>query len=658
MAEVLVFTIFAAMIAVYSALPEHKQVRVRYSIDQWSIFLVSFVFFLISLLYLSKRYISESELYTEMAILGRQIPSLFAIDALQITLAFTSVLGFYLIFISEPARIRDGDAFIDELRRLTHNREYSDLSLLIEDNYNTIFHHNDDARIEVLRRVNSSDNDSLVRIWRYDLQYSDKKRGLPSINILDTDYEEFLNPALDGLIDPDHSDLIKYERSLLDTELELLLGTQYEELFEDDVASILEEAGSPAIDFDSLTTEELEELMNLDSNDEYPVNQSIDPRKPTNLEIYDILMCLIYSIIIDITNIEKEQIRRISTEVEIILLNETHCGPIAMNNPDLGVNLIPDEIEDFDKSEFVDIYIRSLHSDINSTLYQEIKNNRFGEGKRYRIEEENRLLSALFSDCNVAKDVAVYNPIADSVKENIQRQRRKDHDEYNNHQGMFKYGHDESRFRDPIFVGIRFFDIMVTESLYQHIEWHMWLYYLSTFSKRICSNFKIIDESKRNHEFPNDYAYLLKEISSILVKWIRLSHRETSEVRIGLENVAPNHENGDIIKSSIRCLVEFHKQILTCDDIPGSFKRDISYQVFKLHFDLYFSHETIANQYSEVIVLCMLERCEEYSRDSDQYRNLIMNHLHTIDSIDLLPINESSESIDELSQRFRLDDYR
>lgn len=107
----------------------------------------------------------------------------------------------------------------------------------------------------------------------------------------------------------------------------------------------------------------------------------------------------------------------------------------------------------------------------NSLLYRDLQNNTSTDGiYRYKIEEENRLIHALFSDMDRAEDLDIYKPIGDGVRDIIVDQRRKEYDEYNDQRLTDTRISDDHIFRDPVFIGIQFFDVMVREAFHRKVS--------------------------------------------------------------------------------------------------------------------------------------------------------------------------------------------
>lgn len=308
---------------------------------------------------------------------------------------------------------------------------------------------------------------------------------------------------------------------------------------------------------------------------------------------------------------------------ETVLLDAGFSEHYALNNPQLGVRLITDtDLDEFARIDAVDLFLRAVIKQKSSPLYREIRNNKHRiDTDRYEIPEENPLLYALLNDCDIAHQLRAYQSIGDTTLHILEEQGRKDRDEYNHRRKSFSVGHNsEEVFRDPVFVAIRFFDIMVSESIYQGMQTHMWLYYYTHFTDQICENYEITDHSNPNEEFANDYSYLLYEMFSTLENWVRLSNRNPGGITMNIQNSGATVGNGDILKSSTRCLIQCHREILTTDEIPSRFKRERTESLFKTYFKLAASQNSGAQKYGEALLAYMEQELQAHGNPPSPYR--------------------------------------
>ena len=238
-------------------------------------------------------------------------------------------------------------------------------------------------------------------------------------------------------------------------------------------------------------------------------------------------------------------------------------------------------------------------------------------------------MTTLFSDCERAKDLNVYKPVGDWTLDYLREQGAKDYDEYNDFDLNFGHDVDRTTYRDPVVASIHFFDIMVSESLYQGIEWHMWLYYYGHVTERICENFENTENTDESDEFPNRYGYILDEIIWKQRRWIEAAKHDTDDLELRLEHADSRHENGDIIKSSLRCLSRCSRVILTTDEIPSRFKRKIARGVYLPYFELILTDDPLLEQYAEAYADCLEDQMDSMP-NGDEFRRVLSRHLQRV----------------------------
>lgn len=204
------------------------------------------------------------------------------------------------------------------------------------------------------------------------------------------------------------------------------------------------------------------------------------------------------------------------------------------------VTMRPDALPDFmaiklqPRFDFSDRALRDLIADSGSRLYQEIEQNQnLSDKDGYALPEENVLLRFLFGDAEVAHKLGAWKPIGDAVINTIRAGSNSGYADYLNDRAD---NFDEERWRDVVFVGTRYFDIMVHEAMRQGVPYHMWLFYLPLFITELEG---IYDTSGQNidttDEFPTRNARLLYEAFDVMGDWVR-----------NIENLAPNSPHAAI----------------------------------------------------------------------------------------------------------------
>ena len=186
--------------------------------------------------------------------------------------------------------------------------------------------------------------------------------------------------------------------------------------------------------------------------------------------------------------------------------------------------------------DFSDKVLGDLIADSGSRLYQEIEHNQNLAAKGgYAIPEENVLLRFLFGDAEVAHKLGAWKPVGDAVINTIRAGAKSGYAAYLNDRAD---NFDDERWRDMTFVGIRYFDIMVTEAMRQGVPYHMWLFYLPLFVTELE---EIYDTSGQNidsiAEFPTRNARLIYEIVDVLGNWVRnITHLDKASPHAAISN--------------------------------------------------------------------------------------------------------------------------
>jgi hypothetical protein len=303
----------------------------------------------------------------------------------------------------------------------------------------------------------------------------------------------------------------------------------------------------------------------------------------------------------------------------------------------------------YEFQEFFECYLDALIQDKSSVLYHEIRHNQnLAHGRAYQLPNRNRLLSFLFQDCSIAERLAPYKPIGDAVIAELDaRFQSQLPDSYN---GPMRTFYQEGKWESRVFVGIRFFDIMVVSALHQGIRWHMWLHYFSTFAEQIVRN---LDPDSKNvdplSEWPTQYHFLLYEIVSRLCDWIsEVECIPLDQPNVMLESAAATHENGNIPKSAMLTLGRVFKEVHTSDAIDDGFRGYLTEVVFRCYFDLHARQDF--RLYSEALLNALRNGGFIMSRASGEYSASLLD---SFNQIDLIPFD--SDACDEVRTKLRQD---
>jgi len=289
-----------------------------------------------------------------------------------------------------------------------------------------------------------------------------------------------------------------------------------------------------------------------------------------------------------------------SSYTETLLLDPEFGAEHPILDPGLGIDIIMDtDLDGFRRRDVTHQYLTTLLREENSLLYQEISNNMATDGiYRYRINPDNRLLHALFSDCSRAEELDAYKPVGDTAKEILRDQGTKDYDKYNAQRLTSVNRSKDYMFNDPVFVAISFFDIMVREAFYQRFDWHMWLYYYESMTRLMCENYENTEETDPDSEWPNDYSRFMYEMISNMRNLLRIMEQMVANDEYDVTNEDDDFEEfialesyqrdrgGAIPKSAVEIMLSCHQEILTTEEIPHQFKKYITEILFTICSDL------------------------------------------------------------------------
>lgn len=315
--------------------------------------------------------------------------------------------------------------------------------------------------------------------------------------------------------------------------------------------------------------------------------------------------------------------------LNLLLTNHEFIAKLIEFRPALGIEIL--EKDFYILNNFADVYLYELIKSNRSILYYEIKNNQnISFPSRYSLKEDNRIIHSLFKDCKVAQKLQVYGGIGNYIKDYLVNLKKQEFDPYN-------YGYenfDDTKWNSPIFIGIRFFDIMILEAIHQGIRWHMWLFYFRIFTERILKNFKIIPEVwKEYREWNSKYGYLLYEIVSTLRGWIFVIDEAGFNYKVELRSDSPNYENANVIKSSIICLTQVLEKIAYKENVPDRFKHYLADIALDLLFELKTSNLEVPTRYGNVMLNCIKEHIFSYGRFNRKFYEFVKTSYGRFDKI-------------------------
>lgn len=366
--------------------------------------------------------------------------------------------------------------------------------------------------------------------------------------------------------------------SLIEGNLAQVTKTYHDRFLTSRLKLYLEKCATSYPSITSLSDTELQELVDRLANPPSKINYRLWP----TIDGYWKKLLIELSRILPSHEKEKTAAKEIIHE---ILINKNTVKAITEIKPYFALDILP--IKFNESHYFIDTYLRYLAEDTKSIMYHEVRNNQnLTHQHCYSLPSKNKLLHFLFANCKVAESYAVYKPIGEFVIVYLDRLYSGSMpDPYNDPIGDFI---QSGRWDSELFVGISFFDIMITSALYQNIQWHMWLYYYTHFVERIVRNIAPNEKLVNPHdEWPTRYHRALYEITSSLCKWITaVSDMDLSQDNIKLQTTSATHENGNIPKSSMLALGRIFQLIMLSDNILDTFKLYLADMMYREYFNL------------------------------------------------------------------------
>lgn len=256
------------------------------------------------------------------------------------------------------------------------------------------------------------------------------------------------------------------------------------------------------------------------------------------------------------------------TVVRMLLRSEEFRKFLVTMRPDALPSLMAIKLQP--RFDFSDKVLRDLIEDSGSRLYQEIEQNQnLSDKGGYAIPEENVLLRFLFGDAEVAHELGAWKSIGDAVISRIRAGTSSGYAAYLNDRAD---NFDDERWRDIVFVGTRYFDIMVNEAMRQGVEYHMWLFYLPIFVTELEA---IYDTSGRNidttNEFPTRSSRLIYEAFDVMGNWVRnIKHLAPSSPHAAISDMG-EFSSGAIPADAAVALGNAMVTVALSDRIDGTF---------------------------------------------------------------------------------------
>ena len=265
---------------------------------------------------------------------------------------------------------------------------------------------------------------------------------------------------------------------------------------------------------------------------------------------------------------------------------------VAQNNINLMFKLLNNKLN-YRKVDTWQIMGTYLISHKDSILYKELNSEYSGKCL---------LLDFLFAKPIECERWLVWKPIGDYVINYIRDQRKNETDDNT----YFEERYDIVKNSSPIYMGIRFFEVMVNESLEKNTADHMFLNYLGFFSEKILKN--ISYEEYVRGEFHNMYEYYLYEIFSDHNSWIDyISDCDKYKVKFYEDGHGPN-----IVQFAMFSMSYALKDVFESTKLRDSFKSYLREMLIEAYFNLAQSQKQGMDKYAEYFRKCIKEIIVDY----------------------------------------------
>ncbi|MGK2909866.1 hypothetical protein [Sphingobium sp. KCTC 72723] len=256
--------------------------------------------------------------------------------------------------------------------------------------------------------------------------------------------------------------------------------------------------------------------------------------------------------------------------LQTLLSRRAFVDWVAEHRPRFGARLLG--LRSYKVGDYSTRLLGWLISHPGSALYDEIRSNQNLDRCGYVIPERNWFLHALLSDARVAENLEAYQPIGEHMIAVLRVDNAPDYVETLN-RAFDHHWDDEGRWRDPVFVGLRFFDIMVQAAACQNVPWHMWLFYTHHVVERLEEIYEDEAGSEVFGEYPTRAARLLYIAMDNLADWIALAavvdpqgHHHTPKLATLV------HENDNIPKSAALAVGICMRKVVLSDRLGEPFK--------------------------------------------------------------------------------------
>jgi hypothetical protein len=260
-----------------------------------------------------------------------------------------------------------------------------------------------------------------------------------------------------------------------------------------------------------------------------------------------------------------------------LMVDDRFVAAVASERPDSALLFLA--AANWNSKAFADKYLTLLTRDTKSVLYSELQEITAGPSTR----DKPPLVDQLIDDASTAHRLQVWQPVGNEIQEYINRLSHMSDDEYTLPVGNYD---DEDKFSCPIYMAMLFFDRVVLAALHQNEEWHMWLYYIPEFVKRIVRNMEMHSLAGET-PYSSRYEYLVFHLTWQICDWVKpVVELGGEQENTTLPTAQYGPHNGNIPWSALCALRQCLQHIIPSPCVSDSTKEQLTSITTRLYFDL------------------------------------------------------------------------
>ncbi len=301
----------------------------------------------------------------------------------------------------------------------------------------------------------------------------------------------------------------------------------------------------------------------------------------------------------------------------------------------LGLSLI--KIDTYGSREYIEKFLRELFSSQNESFFRELRDGNAEYSSHNYDVERTPILAALFNDAEFAERVGIWQSIGNYVLETLRGQAEPSYLTFLKSPCI----DDQPIIRNDItYYGLLYFNHMVNAAAHADIPYHMWLFYLKSFTKHLMDEYDTSDTNvDTTAEHPINASYLIWQILSTLSNWTTLRNKVSNSLNHQfVDKPDSTLENSNIPKSAAICLADCFEIIITSNQVGENFK------VYCTEIVMRVLSQCEEGLFRRAFVCCLLG--ENGYGDKSQYLNELNYLLAEIDHVIRFRIEDLTEALE------------